>query len=222
MIMVKTTSKAGSKRASAKNAISKAKKHAKNTFEKKTSFIKNGLNVSLISSLILLLLGISLVIFPKSFLSILRWIVAISLFLGGTTIFATRIRTRGLLGSSIIAAILIAVGLLFALNEESSGIFSLVLGIWFVINSLTSSVASSALSGSLLFLSRVISFISLVCGILMIINPFGSSVSIMVFLGTVTIISAVSSLIEAFILKKNIDELSDKFSSIVVEGEEIK
>lgn len=220
--MTKATSKASAKKTSAKKVATKTKSRAKYTVDSLTGGIKKGLNAALISVLLLLVLGILLVVFPKSFLSVLRWVIAILFFLGGAAIFAVGFRSRRSVGPTVLCAILVAVGLLFALNEESAGIFSIVLGIWFIISSLTSATISSALTGPTLFFARFMSFISLVCGILMIINPFGGSVSIMMFLGIVTIVHAISSLIEIAILNQNINDLGTKLNSVIVEGEEVK
>ena len=218
--MAKVTKKAA--KSATKKVSTKSKSRAKSSFTDLGGTIRKGLNAAMIGAFALLVLGILLVIFPITFLDILRWIIATLCFVGGATIFASRMRGYTFIGTTVVAAILIAVGLLFAFNEKVTGIFSVVLGIWFVITSLASSTISSALTGPTAFFSRLMAFISLVCGILMIINPFGGSVSIMVFLGAVTIVHAVSSLIDVAIMKSHLDDLGRKINSVIVEGEEVK
>lgn len=202
-------------------AVKKKKTRSKSGFEQISAKVKTGLNVAMASSIALMVLGILFIAFPISFLSILRWIFAIIFFLGGAAIFASQIRGRAFFGATVFAAILVVVGLIFATNKESAGIFSIILGAWFVISALSSSALTSAFSGPSAFLSRLLSFVSLVCGILMIINPFGGSVSIMMFLGIVTIIHAASSLIDIFIMRSHLQDLGAKINSVVIEGEEI-
>ncbi|MBQ3325743.1 DUF308 domain-containing protein [Candidatus Saccharibacteria bacterium] len=202
-------------------AVKKKKTRSSSAFDNISKKVKAGLNAATISSLALMLLGVLFIVFPVSFLSILRWIFAVLFFLGGAALFASQIRGRAFFGTSVIAAILVVVGLIFATNKESAGIFSIILGAWFVVSALSSSALTSALSGAVAFCSRLLSFISLVCGILMIINPFGGSVSIMVFLGIVTIIHALSSLIDVLIMRSHLNDLETKISSVVIDGEEI-
>ncbi len=199
---------------------SKSSRWAAAGYEAVRQKVEQALSVAVASSIALIILGIMFIIFPESFLSILRWIVAIVCFLVGAAIFAIGMRRQIFFGTAVIATILVLVGLAFATQPGAAGIFSIILGVWFIMSALASSGMATALSGASAFLTGFMSFISLVCGILLIINPFGGSVSIMMFLGILTLIHAVSSLVDVLILKSHLDELSKRIKPTVIDGEE--
>lgn len=200
----------------------KSGKGAPITYEILEAKISKGISAAIISSLAFVILGILFIVFPENFLDILRWIIAIIFLAGGMMLVFAGLRSRFFLGGTIFAAILIAVGLLFATQPGITAIFSVILGVWFIVSALVSFSASSTLSGSIAFVSGVMSFISLVCGILLIINPWGGSISMMMFLGVVTIIHAVSSLADAMIMRSHLKDIGKKIKPMVIEGEEVK
>lgn len=170
----------------------------------------------MISSGLLIALGIFFLIAPGTSLDMIRWIIAVLCLASGAYLVASDIKRSAtiLFGTSIIGAILLILGLLFAVRPSIMNIFPSVIGAWFIISAITSGRFSAVLRGTSAGTYAIVtSILSLICGILLILNPWESQVAMITFSGIMMIIYGVSSLVDAAVLKHNVSELAKKLKS---------
>ena len=185
--------------------------------------IKRFINSAIIMAAAFLFLGLIFVIFPKDSLDTIRWITAIFFFAAGAYMLAANAGSKHpMFGATILGVILLVVGLLFATNDGIMNIFPIILGIWFIISSMSTIRYATALQDSnAKTWSMMSSGLSIVCGVILIINPWGGQIAMMTFAGIMMIIYAISSLIDLMTLKKNLKDLNKKFDKLI-EGEVVE
>ena len=185
--------------------------------------LKNLINASIGASVIFVILGILLIAFPVGFIEILRWTIAVISLGAGVWIVASEFSRRyasPMFGLTTLGIILIAVGLIFAINPGATGIFAIVLGIWFIVSAVAGLRFSMALSGNSALVSAILAILSFICGLLLIMNPWNGVVDIAILMGIIMIIYAVSCLIDTVVLKNNLKELSKAFKKYAKKIEE--
>lgn len=182
--------------------------------------IKTFINSAILMAVAFAVLGLVFIIFPQGSLDTIRWIVAIFFFAAGVFMLARNASSKHpMFGGTILGAILLIAGLVFAFNPGIMNIFPIILGAWFIISSMSTVRYATAIRDSnAKTWSFVTSTLSIVCGILLIINPWGGQIAMMTFAGIMMLIYAVSSLVDLLTLKKNLDDLNKKFDKLV-EGE---
>ena len=179
--------------------------------------LSNLINASIGASVVFVILGILLIAFPVGFIEILRWTIA------GIWIVASEFSRRSaspMFGLTTLGVILIAIGLIFAINPGATGIFAIVLGIWFIISAIAGLRFSMALSGNSALVSAILAILSFICGLLLIMNPWNGVVDIAILMGIIMIIYAISCLIDTVVLKNNLKELSKAFKKYAKKIEE--
>lgn len=175
--------------------------------KKVSSFI----NISIVSALLLILLGIIFLVAPDTSLDMIRWIIAIFCLVAGAYLIISDLTRRvfPLFSTSFFGVVLLILGLVFAVQPSVMNIFPIALGVWFVASAVASGrfavVVKSADAGIFAIISTIL---SLICGLLLIINPWGGQIAMVTFSGIMMIIYGVSSLVDLFIIKHNIDELA--------------
>ena len=185
--------------------------------------LKGLINASIGASVVFLILGIFLIAFPVGFLNILRWTIAIISLGAGVWIVASEFSRRTMspmFGLTTLGVILITIGLIFAINPGATGIFAIVLGIWFIVSSIAGLRFSVALSGNAALTSAILAILSFICGLLLILNPWGGAIDIAVLMGIIMVIYAISCLIDTVVLKQNLKDLSKAFKKYAKKIEE--
>ncbi len=178
--------------------------------------IKKMLNASIASSAVAAALGILFLIFPAEALDVFRWIIAILAFaVGGLMLFneLSRRKSSPQFGATVIAAVFIVVGFIFATRPAATNIFSIILGAWFIVSAIGTLRLTMSLKGSTAFMSALLALVSFIAGILLITNPWGGSVSIMVLLGVGLLVYGVSNAINTYVFKSNLKELARRLES---------
>lgn len=185
--------------------------------------LKGLINASIGASVIFLILGIFLIAFPTGFLNILRWTIAIVSLGAGVWIVASEFSRRTIspmFGLTTLGVILITIGLIFAINPGATGIFAIVLGIWFIVSAIAGLRFSVALSGNAALTSSILAILSFICGLLLIMNPWGGAIDIAVLMGIIMVIYSISCLIDTMVLKQNLKDLSKAFKKYAKKIEE--
>ena len=184
------------------------------------SKVKKFINSAIIMAASFLILGLVFILFPEGSLDTIRWITAIFFFAAGAYMLATNASSKHpMYGATILGVILLIIGLIFAVNDGVMNIFPIILGIWFIISSMSTIRYSTAIQNSnAKTWSLMTSGLAIICGVLLIINPWGGQIAMMTFVGIIMVIYALSSLIDLVTLKKNIQDLSKKFDNLI-EGE---
>lgn len=185
--------------------------------------LKGLINASIGASVVFLILGIFLIAFPAGFLNILRWTIAIISLGAGIWIVASEFSRRTvspMFGLTTLGVILITIGLIFAINPGATGIFAIVLGIWFIVSAIAGLRFSVALSGNAALTSSILAILSFICGLLLIMNPWGGAIDIAILMGIIMVIYAISCLIDTVVLKNNLKDLSKAFKKYAKKIEE--
>lgn len=174
-------------------------------------------NLSIASSILFIILGIIILIFPKISLSIFSYLIGISAILLGIYLIYLEVRYGSiftLIDTSLSGILSILLGISILIYPKTVAIFiPIVLGIWFIMSSfmkLRISYYLKYISGSLYLSTLIMNILSVICGIIFIINPLTSSTVITIYIAILLIIYSISNLSEIIILKKNINNI-DKY-----------
>ncbi|MBQ6355245.1 DUF308 domain-containing protein [Candidatus Saccharibacteria bacterium] len=169
------------------------------------------INTAMFSSVLLVVLGIVFLVFPGTSLDMIRWIIAIFCLASGAYLLASDVKQKkvSLLSTSMVGILLLILGLLFAVRPEIMDIFPIVLGIWFIVSAVASGRFSAVLRGTAAGTYAIVTTIlAFICGILLIVNPWGGQIAMVTFSGIMMIIYGASSLVDAAVLKHNINDLA--------------
>lgn len=176
--------------------------------------IKKGMNkifnVSMITSVIILVFGIFLFIQPDTIIRL------VSVVLGGIILIPGIISLidyfRNKYQPSLISGIVtIIISLILIINTELvASILPFVLGIYFIINGINRLQYALEIKkqGINFTPSLVFSILIIICGILFIINPFGGALVITKVMGIFMIIYAILDLSNTIIIKKEMNDLN--------------
>lgn len=174
-------------------------------------------NLSITASILFIILGIIILIFPRISLSVFSYLIGISAILLGIYLISLEIRYGSiftLIDTSLSGILSILVGIIILIYPKTVAIFiPIVLGIWFIMSSFMKLRISHYLkyiSNSLYLSTLIMNILSIICGIIFIINPLTSSTVITIYIAILLIIYSISNLSEIIILKKNINDI-DKY-----------
>lgn len=198
------------------------------------SFLKKKFNEmirsSLITSIILIVVGLLLIIKPEEVLSLISIIIGIGIVVIGIFGIINYIRdlqednTMSL--DIIYGVICLIVGSILIMNTKIVGsILPIVLGIWMVINSIIKAQYTLMLkdnNNSRWKITLLFSVLTLVCGILFIFNPFKGAALITQIIGTIVVIYSIMDIANIIILKKNINDFKKDIKEVKNAIEEAK
>ena len=186
--------------------------------------IKSFINSAIIMAVAFIILGLVFIFFPEGSLDTIRWITAIFFLAAGAYMLAANAGSKHpMFGATVLGAVLLILGLVFAVNEGVMNIFPIILGAWFIISSMSTIRYATALqSTNARTWAAFTSVLSIICGILLIINPWGGQIAMMTFAGIMMLIYAVSSLIDLITLKNNLNDLNKKYGKLIKEAEIVK
>ena len=185
--------------------------------------IKKGMNkifnVSIATSVIILVLGIFLFIQPDTIIHM------ISIVLGGIILVSGIIALIDYFGSkynpSLISGVITSIiGLILIINTKLvASILPFVLGIYFTINGINRLQYSLELKKEKMnYLSSfIVSILIIVCGVLFIINPFGGALVITKVMGIFMIVYALLDLTNTIIIKKEMHDVKQKMKDAIIE-----
>ncbi len=180
--------------------------------------------MSIMMSLCFTLLGIVFLIFPEKSLDVIRWIFCILTLAIGLFMIISDFSRKSYIpffSASAIGAILVIIGLVFAIYPDVMSIFPVILGAWFVVNSVSSLRFNLAMKGQSSFSAAMLTtFLTLVCGILLILNPWGGQISMMIFTGVMMILYSISSIVDMVVLRSNLEKIEKSFKKYIdrIEG----
>ena len=173
--------------------------------------IKKILWPSLVSSLVILILGFLLVFQSEVTLMTISYIIGAILFAIGIIAmirFFTNKSEDSFSQLNIVYGIIcILAGIFFEKKKKMIGsIIPVVLGIGIIINSsikVQQALVLRNVKNKYWTISLVISLLSLVCGVVLLFNPFSGAVVLTKIIGIFLILYAVLDLVNTFLLKKS-------------------
>ena len=162
---------------------------------------------SLVTSIIMALIGVLLLLKPDFFLTTLSTIVGIIILVPGIISLVDYFRTK-YMPNLVIGVIAGVLGLVFIFNPKViSSILPFVLGVYFIINGLSRLQYALEMRKNKVpdcTPSLISSLLILVCGVLLIINPFGGAMAITQVIGIFMIIYAGLDFYNAITTKKKV------------------
>ena len=178
--------------------------------------INKYLNLSIVMSVLFAILGVILVVSPNSSLDT----IAAFLLVYGTYNFIDSFAIHPIfffmkVASSVISIIL---GIVIFLNPEIfKNLIPIALGIFFIINGIFKTRMAFIIKNidNYFVLSVITSVLTIICGIVLIINPSISAVMITTMIGIVILVYAVFDIVDAFILKHRVKEISKYFEQLL-------
>ncbi len=178
---------------------------------------KKNFNLSLITSIVFVILGLFLFIRPDATITTISYIMGgVLLILGIISIiryFKSDYGINALDFDLVYGVLVIIAGFYLIFNPTMlASLFPFILGIWIIINSVTKfqySLLLKKMGKSDWKYTLLISFLTFAWGVVLLINPLESVLVITQIIGIFIIIYAVLDIIDNFILKKNEDEISN-------------
>lgn len=173
--------------------------------------------ISIISSIIFILLGIILFSHPESSLVVMSYTVCILLGANGVyqLIMGYTNTTLSLFDGFSGGILSIILGILILIKPNTlSIVIPIAIGLWFIISSsykLRIAIALRSINGSIWLLLFVMAILMMVCGIILIFNPVSGIVAITRMIGILIIIYSTIDIIEAIMIKKNMNLLDSWF-----------
>ncbi len=175
------------------------------------------LTSSIITSLLFLLIGIIIVIYPENSIKVLSTLLAIFLVVNGLylIVIGADIRNIFFIDFFPTGILSLVLGILMILYPNTlSIIIPITLGIWFIwisIFKLRLSISLKNIDEPVWILTIITSILSIICGLILIFNPISSSIAITMFTGAIIIIYAISDLIDMIVFKKNVNKIVKHF-----------
>lgn len=182
--------------------------------KKLNSFI----NSSICVSIMFIFLGIIMVIFPKTSLTVLSISLSILLILNGIYLIIIDVKLNDrfipidMLPTGILSILLGAIMLIYP--NTLSIIIPIVLGTWVIITSILKlrlAISLRNFKNTPWILILIISILSIICGFILILNPTITSITLTLFIGIMIIVYAISDIIDMIVLKKQVKNLAKYF-----------
>lgn len=160
--------------------------------------------VSLLTSVILALIGIIIIVNPTTTFNVISTIIGISIIIVGIIKFLTSFSyrtTNGKLDFQMIfgSLIIVIAGIVtICYNSTIQSIISIIIGLWIIYSALIRfgfSVQLKAISFPIFILSMILSISMLACGIYVLFNAS----AIIIWLGVIMLIYAIMDIIEEII-----------------------
>ena len=182
--------------------------------------INKYLNLSIVMSILFVILGVFLVVLPESSINTIAYMLASFLLVYGTFNFIDSFTINPIfffmkMASSAISIIL---GIVIFLNPDIfKNLIPIALGIFFIINGIFKTRMSFIIKdiSNYFILSFIASILTIICGIILIINPSISAIMITTMIGIVTLVYAIFDIVDAFILKHKVKEISKYFEKLL-------
>ncbi|MBR4720233.1 MAG: DUF308 domain-containing protein [Clostridia bacterium] len=185
------------------------------------NIFKNFTNSVIVLSILAILLGVVMIVYPGISLIAFGLIVASYLLVNGITLIILDIKAWRLYipFNGLLQGILcVLMGILLAMYPETITVYiGTFVGFWIILSSFDGIKLASALRGTSApwVLMIIMNIIDIIIGCLVIYSPILSSISLTVGLGVVLIIHAVINIVDMIMVKKNAKDME----KLIVEKE---
>lgn len=175
-------------------------------------------SISIVISIFLIALGLMLITFPNTSITVFGYSMATFLIVQGVYFVVLDIYDEiyfipfGLLPKGVLSIIL--GGILFAYPKTLVVLVPIVTGIWFITTSainLRVSYMLKDISKSNWLLTLMISVLSIICGICLVTRPITTSPIIIMTVGIVLVVYAISNIIDMLTFRQHMKDLIKVF-----------
>lgn len=172
------------------------------------------INISIVISILLMILGGVIFVYPTMTLKAFSYIVSIILILFGIYLIVEDYKFKKiwvLFDFSLIGILCLLLGIILLIYPNIlTTLIPIFLGIWFIISGivkfrLTSLLSNSDFNGWLI--SLIMSILSVTCGILFIISPLNGAIALVSFIGVLLFVYSLSDIVNMIIFKKDINNI---------------
>lgn len=181
---------------------------------------KGYLNTSIGISILGIILGLFLIIYPNTSLNLISNTISIILIVSGIVGIINDQRNKVVVNTFNMTSniVLLIIGVILFFNKAIlESIIPIVLGIAFIISGINKMKYSFILKsidndwkGSF-----IASLITTICGVVMIIRPIKASVLITTFMGIIILVYSISNMTDTIILKRKAKSFNDYFNKII-------
>lgn len=176
--------------------------------------IKKGMdkifNASIVTSAIILVLGIFLFIQPDTIIHMISIILGVIILIPGITALLNYFKTK-YSPNLVTGVVTVIIGIILIVNTKLvASILPFILGIYFVINGINRLQYALELkkdSTTSYLISLIISILIIVCGILFVFNPFGGALVITKVMGIYMIVYSVLDICNSIVIKKEMNDI---------------
>jgi uncharacterized membrane protein HdeD (DUF308 family) len=187
--------------------------------------MKDFFRSSLLTSTILIILGILLLFASEATITIVVYVIgALVIAIGATGLI--RFFTNNIYKSSLDLAygiVSIVLGVIIIKNPNAvASIFPIILGIAIIISSATKMQYAFQLKDNkndLWKKTMVISILSTICGIVLLFNPFKSAVALTMIVGIFIIVYGVLDIISTIMIKKDVDNIHKAIEGTITDAQ---
>ena len=172
------------------------------------------MNFSIAISVMLMILGVVVFIYPTVTLNILSYTLSIILILFGIFLVIEDYRFKNLwivFDFSLLGIILLLLGVILLMYPNTLAILiPIFMGIWFITSGILKFKITSLLKNSDTFIwimSFWMAILSILCGITFIISPLNSTITFVSFMGVLLFIYSLADIIDMIIFKRNINSI---------------
>lgn len=181
--------------------------------------IQRSLNLSIVTAVLCLIVGIAFIIIPEKSMNILSNTLGVILIIYGVFDIINSFRTSYILSSSFATTGVLALvaGLAIFLNRDIfQRILTFVLGVIFVTGGLTKIRLSIVLNknNEQWLVPFIISVVTIIVGLLMVIKPINESY-IALFIAIMMIIYSITDIIDTVYLKIKLKKTENFFESLL-------
>lgn len=177
-------------------------------------YLKSGMNklfaTSVISSIIMLILGVLLLVKPDFIINIVSTVIGLIILVPGIISLIDYFKNK-YNANLVIGVVACIIGVVFIFNSKFvSSILPFMLGIYFIISGISKLQYATELRKNKVvnyMSSTITSILILVCGVLLIINPFGGALAITKVLGIFMIIYSGLDIYSAIIIRREVKEV---------------
>lgn len=179
------------------------------------------INSIILSSVISFILGLIMIIFPKTSLETIGIMIAIYIIIHGCVLIFLDIKAskvyvpfNGLLSG--ILSLLFGI-LILCKPSILPVIFTFIIGIWMIASSINNIDIAAKISKTNLPWVPILLFgmLDLLAGVIMVFNPFEASISITLFSGIMLVIHSIINVIDMIILKRDAKKISEELNKIM-------
>ena len=182
--------------------------------------INEYINLSIILSVLFMIVGILLIVWPKASLDTFAYVIGTIMIIYGIYSFIDSFSINPALclfqmTNSILSFLL---GICVFLNPSIfESILPIALGIFFIISGAFSSRISFIIKDidNSYILSLFTSILMVICGVILSINPHSTALVITTLIGITLIVYSVSAIVDMFVFKSSVKEIDKYFSKLL-------
>ena len=181
--------------------------------------INNLIVTGMIYAAVAIVIGIVLVLFPKTSENVIRWVLAIALMAAGVSAIVADLSKGNISvasGTMLGGILALLMGIIVANYPSVLNIIPIVVGICVVLSgasNLRLSLAVKHFAQNKFIVALASALIQIVCGLVLIFSPNFGLDAIMVLVGVVLVIYAASALVDLIIFRTNFNNMVDYFKS---------